>query len=173
MQPQQYLYQQPMTPQKPQSSGDWVYAIRALLITILVVFGGGGVFAGWHALSSLSTVNSNTPITSNEAALPAVQAGWTATQTFSGNGPQQTALFTVPNDWKLVYACSGLAGGYDGSVLVQVQNADNSYLDGSAVDVNCPGNTNTTGQTEEHQDGSVYLHVIAAGNWTLQVQVPQ
>jgi hypothetical protein len=51
--------------------------------------------------------------------------------------------------------------------------ADNSYIDASAVNANCPGNTTTSGSTEEHQGGKIYLAMQAAGDWSVEVQIPK
>jgi hypothetical protein len=104
---------------------------------------------------------------------PTALPGWNITQTFTGTGPQKTAIFTVPNDWKIVWACYGIVGGYAGALSVGVMGADNSYVDSFAVNANCSGGTTTSGSTEEHQGGKIYLAMQAAGDWTVEVQEPK
>lgn len=92
---------------------------------------------------------------------------------FTGTGPQKTEIFTVPNDWKIVWACYGIVGGYEGVLSVGVMGADNSYVDSFAVNANCSGGTTTSGSTEEHQGGKIYLAMQATGDWTVEVQEPK
>jgi hypothetical protein len=78
----------------------------------------------------------------------------------------------VGNDWKIDYACTGFndGTGIDGSLSVEVDSSDGSYLD-LAVNEVCPAGKNTTGETEEHQGGDVYLDISGTGGgWVLQVQ---
>ena len=60
-----------------------------------------------------------------------------------------------------------------GLLFVHVMGADNSYVDASAVNANCQGNTTTSGSTEEHQGGKIYLAMQAAGDWSVEVQIPK
>lgn len=100
---------------------------------------------------------------------------WTTVQTFTGNGTRKTAILTVPDDWKILYSCTFQnEGGVtdDGLLSVAVYNADGSVADGSAVFATCKnGVAHTTGETEEHQAGQVYLSVDGTGDWTIQIQV--
>ncbi len=94
---------------------------------------------------------------------------WTTVQKFSGNGTKKTAIFAVPDDWKILYSCTG--GDFEGFLAVTVYDSQNTYIDG-AIRASClAGSTATTGETEEHQAGNVYLSVDATGDWSLQVQV--
>jgi len=93
---------------------------------------------------------------------------WTTVQKFSGNGTKKTAIFAVPDDWKILYSCTG--GDFEGFLAVTVYDSQNTYIDG-AISATCKaGSTATTGETEEHQAGSIYLSVDSTGDWSLQIQ---
>jgi hypothetical protein len=98
---------------------------------------------------------------------------WTTVQTITGNGNKKTGIFTAPNDWKILWSCSGFTdgSGIDGEFSLDVDNSDASPLDLGAVNATCKaGSARTTGDTEEHQGGSVYLNINATNDWTVQVQ---
>ena len=98
--------------------------------------------------------------------------GWHIAQTFTGTGPQKTAIFSTSSDYKIVWACYGIFSCSDGLLFVNVMAADNSYVDASAVNAQSPGNTTTTGSAEEHQGGSDYLCIReASGDWSVEVQI--
>lgn len=120
-----------------------------------------------------TTTSSSTP-----AAIPTPSPtphplAWTTVQTFSGNGTKKTAIITVPDDWKILYSCTyqsigGVTG--DGALTVIVYNADGSVAD-AAVDATCKdGVAHTTGETEEHKAGRIYLSVDGTGDWSIQIQ---
>jgi len=94
------------------------------------------------------------------------------THTYKGNGEKKTEIFTVGNDWKIDYACTGFndGTGIGGDLSVTVYGADNSYID-LPVNEQCPAGKNTTGESEEHQGGSVYLDITASGGgWVVHIQ---
>lgn len=101
---------------------------------------------------------------------------WTTTQTFTGNGIQKTNIFSVGSDWKILYSCTyqsvdGITT--DGALAVYIYSSDDTLVD-VAVDAVCKsGVDETTGQTEEHQGGQVYLNITGTGDWTVQVQEPK
>ncbi len=99
---------------------------------------------------------------------------WTTTHTWNGNGSKKTEIFTVPGDWKILFICTyqnigGVTG--DGALAVNVYGSDGSIIDPGAINATCKnGIAKTTGETEEHQGGQVYLDVNGTGDWTVQVQ---
>jgi hypothetical protein len=105
---------------------------------------------------------------------PSAQAKWTTVQTITGNGSKKTAIFTVPDDWKILYSCTyqnidGVTG--DGALSVSVYGSDGSIIDPGAIYATCKnGVAKTTGETEEHQGGQVYLDINGTVDWTIQVQ---
>ncbi len=100
---------------------------------------------------------------------PVHTPAWTTTHTFTGNGPKNTPIFSVPDDWKILYTCTYQLGGQvDGVLTVEVYGADNSLLD-VAINATCH-DAHSTGETEEHQGGQVYLKMNSTGEWTVQVQ---
>lgn len=59
----------------------------------------------------------------------------------------------------------------DGELAVNVYSSDGTILDTIAVNATCKdGVAKTTGETEEHQGGQVYLDIGGTGDWTIQVQ---
>jgi hypothetical protein len=82
-------------------------------------------------------------------------------------------VFSVPNDWKIVWNCnpsSDALGSYN--IIVDVDNSDGSPFDPAAINTICQSG-NTSGSTEEHQSGSVYLDVQSEAAWTIQIQAYQ
>lgn len=98
-------------------------------------------------------------------------ASWATTQTFSGNGMENTQVFSVSNHWKLNWSCdpSSFAASYN--VIVDVYSSDNTLL-AVAINTLCSDN-NTSGSTEEYQGGMIYLSIDSEAAWTLQIQEPQ
>ena len=101
-------------------------------------------------------------------ATPTHALKWTTTQTINGNGAKKTGIFTVPDDWKILWSCVG--GDYGGYLSVTVYDSNAAYVDGAVNSMCKAGNQATTGETEEHMSGSVYLDVNGTGDWQLQVQ---
>jgi hypothetical protein len=98
---------------------------------------------------------------------------WITTQTYSGNGSQKTAIFAVPNDWKLNWSCDptkSSIGEY--IIIISVYNSDGTSLDLGAINTTCKSG-NVSGTTEEHQAGSVYLDIASGDNWKVAVQEPK
>lgn len=113
---------------------------------------------------------SATPVPPTPTATPEPQPSWTTVQSFSGSNNKKTAIFIVPNDWKLLWTCTpdGFGGG---TFSILVYSADNSPID-LAVNAICKAGM-TGDETEEHQSGSIYLDVTAHAPWTIQIQVLQ
>jgi len=97
---------------------------------------------------------------------------WTTVQKLAGNGNKKTALFTAPDDWKIIWTCQGFMDGtgIDGELDVTVYDNTNSPIDIGAVSSSCKAGGTSKGDTEEHQGGPVYLDIGATGNWTIQIQ---
>jgi len=97
---------------------------------------------------------------------------WRTTHTYTGSGIKKTEIFTVPDDWKIVWKCDPASFyGSQYNVQVYVYNSDGSIADVAINDI-C-SSSNTHGETEEHQGGSIYLDINSEGSWTIQVQEPQ
>jgi len=75
----------------------------------------------------------------------------------------------VPGDWKVLWSCTP-SSFYGGQYNVQliVYNSDGTPAD-LAINAICQAGT-TSGQTEEHKSGQVYLDINSEGAWTIQVQ---
>ncbi len=114
---------------------------------------------------------SQTPKTPAPTATPTHVPQWTVVQSFTGSGSKKTAIFSAPDDWRIVWTCnpaSFFGGSYN--VIVSVNNADSTPLDYAAVNTMCKSGY-TGDMTEEHQGGSVYLDINCEGDWTMQIEV--
>jgi hypothetical protein len=186
-------FQQP--PTRPPKKGFFSKKVGPVplwaLILILIVVVGVAANAGKGGSSSPSDTaqNSSTASTpSGATAQPTVAATqaptpsptpthtpkWTTVQTFKGNGNKKTAIFTVPDDWKIVWSCQGLSdgSGVDGDLYVSVYGSDGGLVDANAISGTCKYGKATSDSTEEHQGGSVYLDVSSGAieTWSIQVQ---
>jgi len=109
-----------------------------------------------------------TQVTPTSAAT--TQSQWVTTQTFTANGSMKTGNFTVPDEWKMQWTCNPASsdlGQYN--VIVAVYNADGTPLDPGAFNTICKAGV-TSGSTQEHQGGNVYLDIETEGNVTFTVQ---
>ncbi len=154
-----------------------ILAIVLIACVGVSVLGAAGFFAARQAVNQASTqvVQQTTQV--SQPTQPTTSGTWTTVQTFNGNGTEKTAIFTVPNDWKIVYTCTYLnINGItaDGVLVVSVFGANGMPLDAAAVNATCKnGVAKTTGETEEHQGGQVYLNITGTGDWTVQIQEPK
>ncbi len=165
------LYQ---PPPKKRRTGLWI----ALGIIAVLLFACIGVsviaFRGASsAVNSVSTaVATFTPASGSTPTTAATQAQtgtWTTTHTFKGNGTKKTPIFTVPGDWKILYTCAGFSSGIAGALTVTVYDSNNNIVD-LAINADCKANGTSSGETEEHQGGDVYLSVDGTGDWSLKIQ---
>jgi hypothetical protein len=99
---------------------------------------------------------------------PTSTGTWTTVYSYSGNGNKQTPTISVPADWQIVYTCSGDTMA-DGALGVIVTNSDGTPAD-TAVSATCIVGKTTSGMTEVHYTGKVFLNIIATSSWTIQVQ---
>jgi hypothetical protein len=141
-----------------------------IIASVSIANAGNAVNTSVNNLAATVTAGSggNTPTTQ-----PASTGSgkWTTTHTFTGNGTQKTPVFTAPDDWKILYTCANqqISGtSIDGALVVTVYGTDNTPHD-VAVNAQCKS-TKTTGETEEHQGGQVYLDINGTGDWTIKVQ---
>jgi hypothetical protein len=138
------------------------------ILCIILFLALAGIACGEAAQAPTQIATTPTTQATQAPATPTHTAKWTTTMTVNGNGSKKTAIFTVPSDWKILWSCTG--GDYGGYLGVTVYDSNAGYVDG-AVNATCKtGSAPTTGETEEHQGGQVYLDVNGTGDWTLQVQ---
>jgi hypothetical protein len=176
--PQQLYYPPPMmqpTPMPPKKRRTWVWVLLAVGIT-LIIFGA----IGSHGSSQTSTANT-VPATSNtQSNVPtqvATQAPtrapvWTTIKSYKGSGIKKTSIFTVPDDWKILWTCnpaSFLNGQYN--VQVYVYGSDGTLQDVAINELCQHGTTNR--ETEEHTGGDIYLEINSEADWTVKIQVLQ
>ncbi|HEX6555814.1 MAG TPA: hypothetical protein VF026_23850 [Ktedonobacteraceae bacterium] len=189
-QPGQYPYQQPpmhqpgpaaQPPQKPSFLKRKVGCLPmwALILILIVIFYGIGSAATHSATNTpitqaTNTVTATTQPTDTPAptATPAptqAPATWKTTHSFTGSGIKKTAIFTAPDDWKITWSCDPSSFyGSQYNVQVYVYSSDSTPTD-VAINEICK-NGNTSGETEEHQGGGVYLDINSEGSWKVQVQ---
>ncbi len=128
-----------MMPLPPQKSREWPWVLLAITIVLCVVCG----LLGSVAKSQDSTASTTTSdVQSADTPVP-TQGTWTVIHTYNGNGVKKTEIFTVGNDWKIDYACTGFSDGtgVGGDLSVAVYGADNSYID-MPVNEQCPAVVN-------------------------------
>jgi hypothetical protein len=177
----QQPYGQPMPPQTPtKKRKPWLWII-ALVVVFFVGYGIGSAGHSDTATTTATTTQTASTVTTAPTSAPAQPTTppkptavpkLTTILNLTGNGQKKTAVFTVPDDWKISYTCQAFndGTGMDGSFAVTVYGADNSIIDPGAVDVTCKNGKTTSDSTEEHQGGQVYLSISGTGDWTLQVQ---
>jgi hypothetical protein len=169
-------YMPVQTPQQPpKRPKTWLW-IGAIIVALLIGYGAG---ASSHA-SDTTTNTTNTTTQANTSVQPTAKPTqppkptaapkWTTTNTFNGNGAKKTAIFSVGDDWKIQWKCN--PASFDNiqyNVIIDVNNSDGTPADPGAINTLCkPGNT--SGETEEHQGGSVYLDIQSEGDWTITIQ---
>ncbi len=143
----------------------WVIITVVLLLTLAAC----GTDTGTTGAPVATQAATSAPASPTATPKPTQAPKWTTVQHFSGNGDKKTAIFTVPNDWKIVYSCVG--GDYGAYLSATIYDSNAGYVDG-AVNTACKaGNKATTGETEEHQAGSFYLDILGSDQWTIAVQV--
>jgi len=145
----------------------------AVLVVILIIGIAVTEGSGSHSTATSSdtpTAQDTTAPTEQATQAPTVALKWTTTQSFSGNGSKKTQIFTVPNDWKIVWKCdpsSSFGGQYN--VIVGITASDGSSIDPAAINTICKAG-NTGDSTEEHQGGQVYLDIESEGAWSITIQ---
>lgn len=155
--PQQPIPLQPIRPPLPRK--ELKQTTRFLIVSVigLVLILGGAFF--WRSFVSGTQSTPSGPSSGT----------WTTTQTFSGNGIDQTEIFTVSNDWQLQWTCDPSSfQNISYNVIVYVYNTDGTLAD-VAVNTLCSA-SNTGNSTELHQGGSIYLKVNSEAAWTLTIQ---
>lgn len=173
-------YHPPPTPpssRKPQTPLGLV-SISILLVAALIALVALAYQAGRNSVASAPQpiiltqppTPSATPVPPTPTATSVPQPSWTTVQSFSGSNYKKTAIFSVPTDWKLLWTCTPDGFG-DGNFSILIYSADNSPVD-LAVNALCKTGM-TSDETEEHQNGSIYLDVTAHAPWTIQIQVLQ
>jgi hypothetical protein len=139
-----------------------------ITVVLLLALASCGTDTGTTGSPAATQAPTSAPASPTATPKPTQAPKWTTVQHFSGNGTKKTQIFSVPDDWKILWSCTG--GDYGGVLVVTVYDNTNAYIDG-AVNATCKaGSTPTTGETEEHQAGSIYLSVDSTGDWSVQVQ---
>ena len=186
----------PPPPSKRAPRGPWFYVAVGLIIGLFLGFVIGipiGVSAGTTQsttptpVSTASTQDNadataaalqlttaaETPIATAQPVTPTPppQPKWTTIHSYSGNGTQKTGIFSVPTDWRISWKCTGFTdgSGIDGNMNITIYDDQNNLIDN--LYENCKV-TGSSGVSEEHQGGNVYLSIDQAGSgWSVQVQV--
>lgn len=147
-------------------------AIVLLLLTVSLV-AGAMAFAKKPTPLAQATQMSATSGTKAVKATPTIilrpSGQWMTVKTFTGKGSQKTLLFTVPNNWRIVWSCDLTSHNNTSYYLfVHATSAVNTLLDDS-VETTCSQN-NTQNFSQLHQGGKVYLNILSQGSWIIQVQ---
>jgi len=123
---------------------------------------------------TLTPAPTQTAQSTQAPASPTAAPKWITTHTFTGNGEmggspdKKTPIFTVGDDWKIIWKCDPNSfGGAPINVAVTVDAPDGTWQ--PAINATCNA-SHTSGETEEHKGGQVYLDVTSEGAWTVQVQ---
>jgi hypothetical protein len=172
--PQQIPHYEPQAPlpQNVHKPRRWPWIIALVVVFFIGIGVGSGASSASHSNTTITTTTDTTQPTAAPAK-PTAAPKWTTIQTFSGSGTKKMATFAVGNDWKIVYTCSGMnVDGLtsDANFIVSVYNSDGTLADPAAVNTICKAGKTTSDNTEEHQDGNIYLDVMGEGSWTIQVQ---
>lgn len=157
------------TPRRPWYQGPAIYLTRALVVfgLILVV---GNLIYGTFSFSPRRATATPQGSASRLAASPTSEMfKWTTTHTFSGNDSQKTDIFTIDNNWRIVWSCNPASvASLNYPVFIEVDAPDGSILD-RGVETLCQNN-NTQGAEEIYAWGQMRLNVICEGDWAVQVQ---
>jgi hypothetical protein len=96
---------------------------------------------------------------------------WTTTHSFSGNKISKTTTFTVPNDWNIQWSCvpGSAPPFYTYNFVVFVYNSDGTLAKANGINVLCK-NGNASGNAEQNGGGTIYLEVVCAYTWNVNVQ---
>jgi len=173
---QQPYYQQPPMPPPKKKSRAWLWIVLGIAAVLVCSCIG---FAAISAAQQKTTTAITAPADTQNATTGATQAPtqvptnpptWTTTHTFNGNGTKKTEIFTVGDDWKIIWTCnpSSFYGGQY-NIIVMVTGSDGSIVDPTAVNTICKAG-NVGDMTEEHQGGSVYLDIESEGAWNITIQ---
>jgi hypothetical protein len=168
----------PPSPPKKKSK-TWLWILIALIIGLVIGYAAHTPGSQSASDSTVASAQATTQATSQPTQAPTQPAvtptptltpKWTTVQTITGNGNKKTGVFSTPNDWKIVWSCN--PSSFDNiqyNLSVDVYGSDNSIVDLGAINILCKPK-NTTGETEEHQGGQVYLDIQSEGDWKIQVQ---
>lgn len=130
-------------------------ALVVIIVAISMAIGGG---------------KSGTTTPSSGGSTPSKPTTWQTTHTYNGNGAKKTETIAVPSDWKIQWSCtpsSFMGNSYN--VIISTMNSDGTPADYAAVNTMCKDG-NTSGETEEHTSGNIYLDINSEGNWNITVQ---
>ena len=177
-QPQNGPQQPPAKPPARRVGFSWLWLATGLIVGLIA-----GIIIGYAVhtpgvqstpptkqtttASSQSTQAAITPTREAITPTPAHALKWTTVKTFTGHGGERTSVFTMPDDWKIVWSCDPKS--FQGNLNVAVYGPPDGALVNVAVNTGCkPGKT--SGSTEEHRGGQVFLVIGGNGSWKLQVQ---
>ncbi len=162
----------------------WLWLVTGLIVGIIIGYAvqTPGVKSMLPTKQTTTTSNQSTSPTkqttttssqSTQAAItptPAHALKWTTVKTFTGHSGKRTSVFTMPDDWKIVWSCDPQSSqGNQANLNVAVYGPPDGALVNVAVNAVCkPGKT--SGSTEEHRGGQVFLVIVSNGGWGLQVQ---
>lgn len=174
-------YMQPMKPTRGRLGfRSMLTIITALVVMLAVAITGTVLFVnraayGMNPATRVQTQPGQYPTVVPEGGMvkkiPTVSpsAHWVTVQTFADKGTRKTSIFSVPDNWRIVWSCNIASHNNRSYNVIIHANTANNVLLYNSVEATCSKN-NTHSITELHEGGKVYLSIISEGNWTVQVQ---
>lgn len=168
--------QQPMQPPKKKGKALWfILGIMGVVVLCSALANAGK--GNTTPETTTSPANTTNDIGGDATVAPTptptptpVPKTWKTTHTYTGNGNQQTETFAVANDWKIQWKCNPGNSSVGGVYYVSVYNSDATMRDWNVVSADCKPWQDTTGETNQHTGGKVYLDIITGIEWSITVQ---
>jgi hypothetical protein len=165
--PSGYPPQQLQPPKKKKGLAIGCGAIAAIVVLIGII---SAVSSGGKSSSTTTSSSTDNSLSSANHSASSQPQTWQTTHTYNGNGEKKTETITVGNDWKIQWSCTPSSFiGNTYNVIVSVYNSDGTPADYAAINTMCKDG-NTSGETEEHTGGNVYLDVNSEGDWSITIQ---
>jgi hypothetical protein len=128
-----------------------IITFSALILALII----GIVIATQHSASQSNSVKSS--------------GQWVTIQTFSGSGSKKTSVFTVSNNWRIVWSCDPASHNNTDYTLFIRANTTTNVLLNNSVETTC-SKDNTHSFSQIAQGGKIYLSILSEGSWRIQVQ---
>ncbi len=127
-----------------------------LLLFLVLVLAGCGA-SGPCATTQLIEPSSPTTVIQTEVVTTATPGTWADVMQWSDSVDQQTALFTVPAEWRIAWSASAVTPSASALALIVYLYASNGQRVGVAID------------TDHASSGAYYAHALS-GSFYLNIQ---